>query len=63
MRPPRAWPIGQLATSNATQGFNIPAPLYKYLPGAPDFIPFTKELSATNTSMKRGAGKPKPAAK
>jgi seryl-tRNA synthetase len=37
----------------------VPEPLRKYLPGAPDFIPFSKELSAQSTSMKRGAGKPK----
>ncbi|KAF8246944.1 serine-tRNA ligase [Wilcoxina mikolae CBS 423.85] len=41
------------------EGFNVPEPLRKYLPGAPEFIPFTKELSTQSTSMKRGAGKPK----
>ncbi|KAF8544253.1 hypothetical protein BDD12DRAFT_816393 [Trichophaea hybrida] len=41
------------------EGFNVPDPLRKYLPGAPEFIPFTKELSTQSTSMKRGAGKPK----
>lgn len=43
-------------------GLRIPEPLRKYLPGAPDFIPFTQELAANSTSMKRGAGKPKAAA-
>lgn len=38
---------------------NIPEPLRKYLPGAPAFIPFTKELSKNSTSMRAGAGKPK----
>jgi len=41
------------------EGFNVPKPLRKYLPGAPEFIPFSKELSKESTSMKRGAGKPK----
>lgn len=30
----------------------MPEPLRKYLPGAPEFIPFTKELPKTSTSQK-----------
>ncbi|PSS10618.1 hypothetical protein M430DRAFT_69088 [Amorphotheca resinae ATCC 22711] len=33
-------------------GFNVPEPLRKYLPGAPEFIPFTKELPKDSTSQK-----------
>jgi len=39
------------------EGMNVPIPLQKYLPGTPEFIPFTKELSKESTSMRRGAGK------
>ncbi|KAL7272499.1 Cytosolic seryl-tRNA synthetase [Rhizina undulata] len=42
------------------EGLNIPKPLQKYIPGNPEFIPFSKELSKESTSMRRGAGKPKP---
>ncbi|KAI5798990.1 hypothetical protein EDC01DRAFT_721553 [Geopyxis carbonaria] len=41
------------------EGLNVPEPLRKYLPGAPEFIPFAKALSKESTSMRRGAGKPK----
>lgn len=34
------------------EGFNVPEPLRKYLPGAPEFIPFTKELPKDTTSQK-----------
>jgi seryl-tRNA synthetase len=37
------------------QGFNVPEPLRKYLPGAPAFIPFTKELPKDSTSQKAKA--------
>lgn len=37
-------------------GFNVPEPLRKYLPGAPTFIPFTKDLSKDSTSQ-RAKGK------
>ncbi|OAA64624.1 seryl-tRNA synthetase [Niveomyces insectorum RCEF 264] len=33
-------------------GIRIPEPLRKYLPGAPDFLPFTKELPKDSTSQK-----------
>ncbi|TVY49490.1 Serine--tRNA ligase, cytoplasmic [Lachnellula occidentalis] len=33
-------------------GFNVPEPLRKYMPGAPEFIPFTKELPKDSTSLK-----------
>lgn len=35
------------------QGMRVPEPLRKYLPGAPDFIPFTKELPKDTTSAKK----------
>ncbi|KAL2114595.1 hypothetical protein VUR80DRAFT_4578 [Thermomyces stellatus] len=35
------------------EGFNVPEPLRKYLPGAPEFIPFTKELPKGSTSKKQ----------
>ncbi|CCX06542.1 Similar to Serine--tRNA ligase, cytoplasmic; acc. no. O14018 [Pyronema omphalodes CBS 100304] len=38
-------------------GFNVPKPLQKYLPGNPEFIPFSKELSASSTSLRVKAGK------
>ncbi|KAG9232986.1 hypothetical protein BJ875DRAFT_505664 [Amylocarpus encephaloides] len=44
------------------QGFNVPEPLRKYLPGAPEFIPFTKDLPKNSTSAtwgKEGQGKSK----
>jgi len=34
------------------EGFNVPEPLRKYLPGSPEFIPFTKELPKDTTSQK-----------
>lgn len=42
-------------------GFKVPEPLRKYLPGAPDFIPFTKELPKNTTSQKAKAKGEKPA--
>jgi seryl-tRNA synthetase len=45
------------------EGFNVPEPLRKYLPGAPEFIPFTKELPKDTTSQKakgKVANAPKP---
>ncbi|RPA93608.1 serine-tRNA ligase [Choiromyces venosus 120613-1] len=39
------------------EGMNVPEPLRKYIPGAPEFIPFSKELASNSTSMRRG--KPK----
>ncbi|CAK7563150.1 MAG: Cytosolic seryl-tRNA synthetase [Sporothrix epigloea] len=35
------------------EGIRIPEPLRKYLPGAPDFLPFTKELPKDSTSQKK----------
>ncbi|KAF4634658.1 hypothetical protein G7Y89_g3447 [Cudoniella acicularis] len=34
------------------EGFSVPEPLRKYLPGAPEFIPFTKDLPKDSTSQK-----------
>jgi seryl-tRNA synthetase len=44
------------------EGFKVPEPLRKYLPGAPDFIPYTKELPKDSTSQKL-AKRPKEAKK
>ncbi|RDW70226.1 seryl-tRNA synthetase [Coleophoma crateriformis] len=33
-------------------GFKVPEPLRKYIPGAPEFLPFTKELPKDSTSQK-----------
>ncbi len=46
------------------KGFNVPEPLRKYLPGAPEFIPFTKELPKDTTSQKaKGKGGKEPTPK
>ncbi|KAH8174250.1 tRNA synthetase class II core domain (G, h, p, S and t) domain-containing protein [Sarocladium implicatum] len=34
------------------EGLNVPEPLRKFLPGAPEFIPFSKELPKESTSQK-----------
>ncbi|KAJ2900192.1 Cytosolic seryl-tRNA synthetase [Zalerion maritima] len=39
------------------EGINVPKPLRKYLPGMPEFIPFTKELPKESTSTRTKAGK------
>lgn len=45
------------------QGINVPEPLRKYIPGAPDFIPYTKDLPKDSTSQKvKGKPSAKPAA-
>ncbi|KAL2813335.1 hypothetical protein BDW59DRAFT_154871 [Aspergillus cavernicola] len=41
-------------------GFIVPEPLRKYIPGSPEFLPYTKELPKDSTSTKSRA---KPAAK
>jgi seryl-tRNA synthetase len=41
---------------NNLQGLRVPEPLRKYLPGAPDFIPFSKELPKDTTSQKAKKG-------
>jgi seryl-tRNA synthetase len=41
-----------LENFQSKDGFNVPEPLRKYLPGVPDFIPFTKELPKDTTSQK-----------
>ncbi|KAL2836262.1 hypothetical protein BJX68DRAFT_274670 [Aspergillus pseudodeflectus] len=41
-------------------GFVVPEPLRKYIPGAPEFLPYTKELPKDSTSTK---SRPKAAAK
>lgn len=39
------------------QGLRVPEPLRKYLPGAPDFIPFSKDLPKDSTSQKAKGAK------
>jgi seryl-tRNA synthetase len=34
------------------QGIEVPLPLRKYIPGAPEFLPYTKELPKNSTSNK-----------
>ncbi|PHH83542.1 hypothetical protein CDD82_7583 [Ophiocordyceps australis] len=41
------------------EGFRVPDPLRKYLPGTPDFIPFSKELPKDSTSQKALPNRPK----
>ncbi|KAM4055972.1 tRNA synthetase class II core domain-containing protein [Hirsutella rhossiliensis] len=41
-----------LENYQTVEGLRVPEPLRKYLPGAPDFIPFTKELPKESTSQK-----------
>ena len=36
------------------EGVNIPEPLRKYLPGAPDFLPFTKEVPKEKVANNKG---------
>lgn len=40
-------------------GFKVPEVLRKFIPGSPDFVPYTKELPKESTSSKSKAG-PKP---
>ncbi|OWT42749.1 tRNA synthetase class II core domain (G, h, p, S and t) domain-containing protein [Pochonia chlamydosporia 170] len=40
-------------------GLTVPEPLRKYLPGAPEFIPFAKELPKESTSQKSLPQRPK----
>ncbi|TWU77486.1 Cytosolic seryl-tRNA synthetase [Metarhizium rileyi] len=41
------------------EGLRVPQPLRKYLPGAPEFIPFAKELPKESTSHKSLPQRPK----
>ncbi|KFA71376.1 hypothetical protein S40288_08236 [Stachybotrys chartarum IBT 40288] len=41
-----------LENHQTEDGLRVPEPLRKYLPGAPDFIPFAKELPKETTSQK-----------
>ncbi|KAI1261281.1 seryl-tRNA synthetase [Xylariaceae sp. FL1019] len=38
------------------EGLKVPEPLRKYIPGAPEFLPFTKELPKDSTSQKKDKG-------
>lgn len=38
-------------------GLRIPEPLRRYLPGQPDFLPFTKELPKESIAEKKGKEK------
>lgn len=44
------------------QGIEVPEPLRKYIPGAPEFLPYTKELPKDTTSQKVKGKPAKPAA-
>lgn len=35
------------------QGIEVPEVLRKYIPGAPEFLPYTKELPQNTTSQKK----------
>lgn len=39
-------------TDISFQGFIVPQPLRKYIPGAPEFLPYTKDLPKDTTSNK-----------
>ncbi|KJZ70811.1 Serine--tRNA ligase [Hirsutella minnesotensis 3608] len=41
------------------EGLRVPEPIRKYLPGAPDFIPFVKDLPKESTSQKSLPERPK----
>ncbi|KKK15969.1 hypothetical protein P175DRAFT_0504437 [Aspergillus ochraceoroseus IBT 24754] len=49
-----------LENYQTAEGFVVPEVLRKYIPGAPEFLPFTKELPKDSTSNK---SRPKPAPK
>lgn len=44
--------VQRILTVFCLQGLRVPEPLRKYLPGAPEFIPFVKELPKESTSQK-----------
>ncbi|KAG0134958.1 hypothetical protein HOY82DRAFT_601513 [Tuber indicum] len=46
-----------LENYQSPEGINVPEPLRKYIPGAPEFLPFSKALPRNNTSMRRGKTK------
>ncbi|KAK2765895.1 Cytosolic seryl-tRNA synthetase [Arachnomyces sp. PD_36] len=46
-----------LENCQTEEGVNIPEPLRKYIPGAPEFLPFTKDLPKDSTSQKRNKNK------
>lgn len=52
-----------LENFQSEDGFNVPKPLQKYLPGAPTFIPFTKHLPKDSTSQRSKATKAEKTAK
>ncbi|KAI9891295.1 MAG: Cytosolic seryl-tRNA synthetase [Vezdaea aestivalis] len=41
-----------LENHQTEEGLNVPEPLRKYIPGAPTFIPFTKDLPKDSTSQR-----------
>lgn len=48
-----SYPFNVMSSNECREkGLQVPEPLRKYLPGAPEFIPFTKELPKESTSQK-----------
>lgn len=41
-----------LPVADRTQGLRVPEVLRKYIPGEPEFIPYTKELPKDSTSIR-----------
>lgn len=39
--------------ANCVQGIEVPEVLRKYIPGQPEFLPYTKELPKETTSSKK----------
>jgi seryl-tRNA synthetase len=47
-----SFPVVNVSGTDSMQGFIVPEPLRKYIPGAPEFLPYTKELPKDSTSTK-----------
>ncbi|KAG0648432.1 Seryl-tRNA synthetase [Hyphodiscus hymeniophilus] len=52
--------VNETEDGTKVEGFHVPEPLRRYLPGEPDFLPFTKELPKDSTSQKVKGKAPKP---
>lgn len=44
-------------TNTLQQGIEVPEVLRKYIPGAPEFLPYVKELPKGSTSQQKAKGK------